>query len=567
MVSLPHLLVYVSPRAAASLAAIALAGAAATASAQPPAHAPRARLSADLADRLRTGDSDSTTVIVTATRAQVDDVAARHGLRVRKYLRTGAVLDVPARGLDALASDAAVDALSGNHPVFTQMSITNQAIGADVVQAGRLVEGIPGLTGKGVGIAVIDSGVDEVPQLQGRIVASVDFTGDDGGRGQRLGHAKDVHGHGTHVAGIAAASGVNAQDDTRGVAPDAHIISLKVLDGEGRGYADDVIEAIDWAIDNRERYQIGVINLSLGGPVLQSWRDDPVCQAVERAYRAGIVVVASAGNFGKDALGNRQYGGITMPGNSPFAITVGALNTKGTPWRSDDERASYSSMGPTLYDGLIKPDLLAPGNRIRGLIAPGSTLVMAHPELVTGTGRDARLELSGTSMAAPAVSGAAAILLAGAKGPTAVAVRILLQYSSEPFTEDGLLANGAGSLNVLAAAELELRGAVSQTHLHGEIIPAGQLFYVKNILWGSNILWGGAENILWGSAQNILWGNAENILWGSAENILWGSAENILWGSAENILWGSAENILWGSAENILWRSGENILWGRVQAD
>ena len=90
-----------------------------------------------------------------------------------------------------------------------------------------------------------------------------------------------------------------------------------------------------------------MINLSLGGAVLQSWRDDPLCQAVERAYRAGLVVVASAGNFGTDAEGRQVWGGITMPGNSPYALTVGALNTNGTPWRSDDTRASYSSRGPT----------------------------------------------------------------------------------------------------------------------------------------------------------------------------------------------------------------------------
>ena len=163
------------------------------------------------------------------------------------------------------------------------------------------------------------------------------------------------------------------------MAPGANIISLKVLDAQGKGLAADVIQAIDWAVKNRRRYNIRVINMSLGGAVTQGWRDDPICQAVERAYRAGIVVVASAGNFGKTTDGRPIYGGITTPGISPFAITVGALNTKGTPWRSDDEVASYSSKGPTLFDHLIKPDLVAPGNKILGLAAPGSTLVREHP--------------------------------------------------------------------------------------------------------------------------------------------------------------------------------------------
>src|SRR5688572_12169552 len=526
----------------------------------------RASLSEDLAQKLRDGDFEGTTVIFTGTQARVDDVAARHGLRITKRLKSGAVLEVPAHRLEALATDSAVDHLSGNHPMRSQMTVTNQAIGADQVHAG-LAAGIPGLTGAGVGIAIIDSGIANVPELNGRIVASVDFT-DDNGPGL------DEQGHGTHVAGIAAASGVDVNDDTSGVAPGAHLVSLKVLDTQGRGYAADVVAAIDWAVANKDKYQIGVINLSLGGPVLQSWRDDPVCQAVERAYRAGIVVVAAAGNLGKDALGRKVYRRITMPGNSPFAITVGASNTHGTPWRSDDTRASYSSIGPTLYDGLIKPDLLAPGNRIRGLVAPGSTLVKAHPERVIGNGRDARLELSGTSMATPVVAGAVADLLQANRTLSPVAIRVLLQYSAEPMIQEGLLGAGAGGLNVAAANELYVNGAVRNTNVAGQTIVSSQLVFgfqglasAQNILWGSaeNILWGSAGNILWGSAGNILWGSAGNILWGSAENILWGSAENILWGSAENILWGSAENILWGSAENILWGSAENILWGSAE--
>ncbi len=176
-------------------------------------------------------------------------------------------------------------------------------------------------------------------------------------------------------------------------------------------------------MENRARYNIRVINLSLGGAVTQSYRDDPICQAVERAYRAGIVVVASAGNFGKTTDGQAIYGGVTTPGISPFAITVGALNTKGTPFRSDDEVASYSSKGPTLFDRLIKPDLVAPGSKILSLSAPGSTLAREHPELVIGSGREARLQLSGTSMAAAVVSGAVSLLLDAHSGLSPLPVR------------------------------------------------------------------------------------------------------------------------------------------------
>ena len=147
-----------------------------------------------------------------------------------------------------------------------------------------------------------------------------------------------------------------------------------------------MIRGIDWVIANRVKFNIRVINLSLGAPVRQSWRDDPLCQAVERAHRAGIVVVAAAGNAGRTADGKRSMAGSRRPATRRYAITVGAINTKGTPWRSDDVMATYSSRGPTRFDHLIKPDLVAPGNRILGTLAPGATLAKEHPELVMEVG-------------------------------------------------------------------------------------------------------------------------------------------------------------------------------------
>ena len=252
----------------------------------------RARVSQDLAQLLQTGDTQPTTVIITAPQGKIDALAAKHGLTIEQRLATGAVLRIPAARLEDVVSDGDVDYLSSNHAVSGQMFVTNQATGADQVQAGLVAAGVPGLTGQGVGVAVIDSGIANVPELRGRLIASVDFTD---ARGLGL----DEHGHGTHVAGIIAAGGTNPNDDTRGIAPGAHLISLKVLDAQGRGKVASVIAALDWAVLNSQKYGIKVINLSLGGPVLQSWRDDPLCQAVERAFRAGIVVVASSGNFGK----------------------------------------------------------------------------------------------------------------------------------------------------------------------------------------------------------------------------------------------------------------------------
>lgn len=204
-----------------------------------------ARVSDDLIGRIRSGDSSATTVIVTGTAAQIDSVAKRHGLRVRRRLESGAVLDVPAGKLAGVTRDSEVDLVTGNHRLESQMAVTNQAIGADLAWAGgwgeAQGEGEQGVNGGGIGVVVIDSGMANVPQLRSRIVASVDFT-------DPKGKALDEWGHGTHVAGIIAASPANRRDDTRGVAPGAHLLNLKVLGADGSGYVADVIEAIEWTV-------------------------------------------------------------------------------------------------------------------------------------------------------------------------------------------------------------------------------------------------------------------------------------------------------------------------------
>ena len=398
-----------------------------------------------------------------------------------------------------------------------------------------------------------------------------------------------------------------------------------MLDDEGAGTAGDVIQAIDWAVENRRRYRIRVLNLSLGGTPMQSWRDDPLCQAVQRAHAAGLVVVASAGNLGKTADGTPVLGGVTVPGVCPHSLTVGALDTKGTPFRSDDEIAAYSSKGPTRYDRLVKPDLVAPGHHVRSLLAPGSTLAQRYPEKVIGSGRAARLELSGTSMAAAVVSGAVALVVDATPRLTPLGVRFLLESSAERRDGEPLLVAGAGRLNVVAALALPRHAAVPA--IAGEMQATGNLAFANlsadagshgkvstqmilwgtkaqsilrgtkaqtiiwsdrvvwgnrvirggsdtehSILWGTTILWGAADNIVWGSAaDNIVWGSAaDNVVWGSAaDNVVWGSAaDNVVWGSAaDNVVWGSAaDNVVWGSAaDNIIWGSAaDNIIWGNA---
>src|SRR5437762_1735271 len=231
-------------------------------------------------------------------------------------------------------------------------------------------------------LAVIDSGIDTRHQAfaGGRVIATRDFTGGSGG---------DFFGHGTHVAAIIAGQRGTTPDtrDYRGIAFGAYLVNLRVLGADGSGVVSDVVDAIDWAVAHRNEYNIGIINLSLGAPVLQPYRDDPLCEAVERAVRKGIIVVTAAGNYGQTKDGRSVNGYITSPGNSPYALTVGAIDAHATPQRSDDTLAVYSSKGPTRYDLVLKPDLAAPGSHIASAESVGSYLSTTYPgKHVAGAG-------------------------------------------------------------------------------------------------------------------------------------------------------------------------------------
>jgi serine protease AprX len=340
----------------------------------------RPKLSSDLTKRISAGSQESTPVIVPGTSEAIEAIAARHGVKVKKRLQHGSVLEVTPEQLLALSIDPSVPQVSGDAKVYRMAAVTSQATGADQVRSG--IGGLPGYTGRGIGVAVIDTGISNHKALKGRVVTAVDFTG-----GRRV---DDEYGHGTHVAGIIA-----SDDDPQyaGMAPGAHIIAVRALGADGTGDTSDVIAAIDWVIANRARYRIRIINLSLSRPVFESYRQDPLCQAAQRAVDAGLVVVAAAGNHGKTVDGTRLIASIGSPGNLPAAITVGASNTKGTATTVDDVMATYSSSGPTPIDGDVKPDLVAPGNRIVSAVAQGSFMATTYPERVmAGHGRQAYME-------------------------------------------------------------------------------------------------------------------------------------------------------------------------------
>jgi serine protease AprX len=246
--------------------------------------------------------------------------------------------------------------------------------------------------GDGVAVAVLDTGVSPAADLRSAVAVRVDFTpGHDG---------VDRFGHGTHIAGIIAGDGSASSGKWRGVARRADLISVKVAGADGATDVSVVLTALQWVVANKNRLGIRVLNLAFGTDAASSYLTDPLDYAVERAWRAGILVVAAAGNRGPEA------GTISKPGDDPFVLTVGAADVRGTTSRRDDVVAPFSSRGPTA-DGVAKPDLVAPGTSIVSVRAPGSLADLDRPEARVGT---SYFKGTGTSQAAAIVSGIAALL-------------------------------------------------------------------------------------------------------------------------------------------------------------
>jgi serine protease AprX len=499
---------------------------------------------------------------------RVRELVARHGGRVSRWLQDGAAITVPDTAIGALVDEPGLDHLSGDVPVGPAMTVTNKATAADQARQGSSgllgLLSSPSLTGKGIGIAVIDSGIATHTALGSRVVARVSFAGS----------GKDPFGHGTHVAGGAAGASTTVTSLYRGgIAPGAHLIDVRVLGPDGLGYTSDVIAGIDWAIANRSRYNIRVINLSIGRPVTEPAATDPLCEAVERAVRAGIVVVAAAGNYGRLPDGRMVLGGITSPGNSPHAITVGALNTWGTVERTDDTVTTYSSRGPTRYDFAMKPDIVAPGNRIVSLEAAGSYLATSGiAPHVAGSGTNAYMILSGTSMATSVVSGGVALLLQANPGLSPAQVKMALQAGASHMPEAGLVAAGAGSVNFDASRTIASSGltATLTTVIGGVLSPSGGAFY-----WDTGTLnerlYAGPGLRLWSLLElPFVWGNPSRAEWGTLNlagllnPIALLTPKRTIWGDMEG--WTSSNYIVWGtSMQNP--EDGEYIVWGTSGAD
>src|SRR5215467_4582125 len=342
--------------------------------------------------------------------------ATMHGrggrLHAKLHMIKGASFTIPVSALPALEADPEIASVTIDHPMKLMDDTTDTVIGANSAWNS-------GFTGAGIGVAVIDSGInDNHPDLwdgahtHSRVVYHQDFTGT--ATTNVNGANYDLYGHGTHVAGIIGGNGYLSGGQYQGVAPGVNLIDLRALDANGAGSDSTVIAAIEQAIALQGTYNIRVINLSLGRGIPVSYTQDPLCQAVEAAWNSGIVVVVAAGNYGRLSVnGSNGFGTITAPGNDPLVITVGATKNNGSPNFSAQTKASYSSKGPTTYDHVVKPDIMAPGHGIVSLAAPGATLeANESQDLVKGSdGKSDYFTLSGTSMATPVVAGAAAVMV------------------------------------------------------------------------------------------------------------------------------------------------------------
>ncbi len=449
---------------------------------------------------------------------------------VRNYAHLPmAAVEADDRGLRHLALNAGVRRISLDATVKRSMDTAIPTVGADLAHQ-------KGWDGQGVGIAVIDSGIARhsdlgqdgvlLGRLRQRSVAGYDFIQNCADR-----NGNDACGHGTMIAGIAAGNATASTNfwspllkNTKsfyGVAPQANILNLRILDRHGVGTVHNAIAAIDWCIQNRSTYNIRVMNLSLGHPPYESYRTDPLCQAVEAAWKAGIVVVCAAGNRGRAVAdsqnGGTAYGTINSPGNDPYVITVGALNDQNTRSRDDDWIASFSSRGPTVIDHIVKPDLVAPGNMVISLRHPGSELerVAGGTNLVSlsyywnrnlSFNSPQYFHLSGTSMAAAVVTGAVALMLE--RDPTAtpdtVKARLMIT-ARKRWRADGkhpdVFSRGSGLLNVPLALRANFHVTAPALSPWAERVPRGIRLHMALSRTGETTWWAGsgvgASQALW----------------------------------------------------------------------
>jgi len=567
----------------------------------------------------------SRVIITAADTSQLPDVADAidhaGGRRGRALPIIDAyVADMPNAALFGLSHNPHISHIALDRAIVGTMERTGATIGATAIREEF------GYDGSGVGIAVIDSGITSWhDDLTGggsrqRVDAFVDFVNERD-------TAYDDYGHGTHVAGIVAGNGMDSSGARSGIAPNARLIVLKALDATGTGRVSDVIAAMHYVLVKRAALNIRVVNLSIASGVYESYDDDPLTRAAERLVKAGVVVVAASGNYGHDPQGRIIYGGVTAPGNAPWVLTVGASSHMGTADRSDDRIAGFSSRGPTAIDLAAKPDLVAPGVGIESLSDPGSAFYTTQsPYLLEGTVPTTYLPYlsqSGTSMAAPVVSGTVALMLQANPSLTPNQVKAILQYTAQVYPRYDPLTEGAGFLNAKGAVDLA-RALATGT-------PAFSPEWSAQLIWGNRLVTGGwltsdanawSSDVTWGSSttrngqpiefglrcaaptceggatawtidpgfRNVVWGSkcghsdcdgpwiidvftttvGDTVVWGTAEGdtVVWGTTEGdtVVWGTTDGdtVVWGTTDGdtVVWGTASD-----GDTVVWGTSCGD
>lgn len=511
--------------------------------------------------------SDRVRVIVQADDKALSTVRGRLRGLLRRELAGAVVLDVTRDELDRLSRDSSIAHISGDIPVSAHTALTNQITAATDVWKGEEgllgLLGTPGYDGSGVVVAVLDSGIAPHKALGNRVIARVNMVSWEADA------PGDAYGHGTHIAGAVTGSGSVASKVAPsyggGSAPGAKLVDVRVLGRGGMGLTSDVIAGIDWAIANRAKYGIRVLTMALGHPVTEPSTTDPLCRAVARAVASGLVVVASAGNYGQTAEGAPIMGGITSPGNSPFAITVGAIDAGGTTKRSDDRVAAFSSRGPTRFEFIAKPDIVAPGTRLVSLEAKDSYLSSTYPQWhVGGGGTNAYMRLSGTSMATGVVAGGVALLLQANPGLTPEQVKIALQMGATYMPDAGLVGAGAGSVhfgNSMKVASAALLTSLTSTVSSVLGTGAGAAYMdrgtlIDRIYDRTDIRLLGLLDLnllfLQGAEPGVL-----NLL--GLNNPLANTPANwLVWGEVAG--WTSSYYLVWGTAAQS--PSGQYLVWG-----
>lgn len=375
-----------------------------------------------------------------STAAAAAGVIAHHGVVVSRLPIVNAVVAelTPA---EATASARAGLQISPDSSVSVEgggASSSTTASDAYNIVSGATTMWAEGDKGAGINVAVLDTGIQaSIPDLSGRVVDGVSFNGSPTSWGT------DAYGHGTFVAGLIAGTGASSNGLYSGVAPGAGLVSIKVAGATGRTNESTVIEGISWAIAHASADNIRVLNISLGVKPKSGSGLDFLDQAVEQAWNAGIVVVTSAGNYGPD------NGTISSPGNDPLAISVGAIDDDAADIAANFNMFSSTSVGPTLYNGWIKPDIVASGRSVVSLMPLKSTIAKANASSRIGTYDFAG---SGTSFSSAVVSGLVALLLA--KNPTLTPnqVKAALLMSALPGPVGDPLVDGHGIADVAAAS-------------------------------------------------------------------------------------------------------------------